>query len=132
MGKEEIIVSGGEGKHTYGAIGTPQKSERSTTLSLMDELRSDTKPLRRYRCSCGCEGCVCSPTQVYRNDRGTDLSLADLCGRLEGTLGVSGSALESSFRDGGGSQELRHKLSNVSFPCGCDSWAAKVKQNSDK
>ena len=85
--------------------------------------------LENPRHSCGCDGCVCSSTQIHKNDAGTELSLTDLCDRLESSLGVSGSDLESSFRDGGGSKELRDKLSSVSFPCGCDSWAAKVKQN---
>merc|ERR1712238_280432 len=30
-----------------------------------------------------------------------------------------GTNLEASFRDGGGSRELRQELSNISFPCGC-------------
>ena len=126
----------------------------SSPLSLMDELRVGSIPLlRRYKCSCGCEGCICSSRQVHKNDTGTDVSLTDLCNRLvdqeqkkkEKEQQIIGKEknpasqslvqqhqtstsllflqdatnLEASFRDNGGSEELRQKLSNLSFPCGC-------------
>ena len=46
--KEKIIVN--SGRKLNRAIGMPSRAEKSTTLSLMDELRAGTKPLRRYRC----------------------------------------------------------------------------------
>lgn len=85
----------------------------------MDELRIGSTPLRRYKCRCGSEGCICSADPINPNDSGTEISLADLCMRLEGTIGTPGTLLEESFRRTGGTSELRDKLSHVALPCGC-------------
>eukprot|EP00571_Detonula_confervacea_P009536 CAMPEP_0172315638 /NCGR_PEP_ID=MMETSP1058-20130122/25830_1 /TAXON_ID=83371 /ORGANISM="Detonula confervacea, Strain CCMP 353" /LENGTH=639 /DNA_ID=CAMNT_0013029757 /DNA_START=301 /DNA_END=2217 /DNA_ORIENTATION=+ len=100
-----------------GVIGEPPAS---SPLSLMDELRKGTTPLRRYQCSCGCEGCICSDRQVHKHDTGVDVTLTNLCNRLQDTLGMTTYNLEATFREsGGGDKELRDKLSNTTFPCGC-------------
>jgi len=101
-------------KDNVGIIGQPHAS---SPLSLMDELRKGTTTLRRYQCSCGCEGCICSSKPVQQDDNGVNVTLTDLCNRLQDTLGTTN--LEANFREGGGDEELRDKLSRTTFPCGC-------------
>ena len=62
---------------------------RETTLSLMDELRTGSLPIRRYRCRCGSKDCICSNHPIDKDDPGQDISLEDLCKRLESNLGGS-------------------------------------------
>lgn len=113
-------------QQTLGAIGRPlvasvvpigSFSKSPNTLSLMDDLREGSTPLRRYACNCGSEGCICSAQQVHENDHGTEISLTDICNRLETSLGTT--KLEETFRETGGSPELRDKIGQLSFPCGC-------------
>jgi len=116
-------------QQSLGAIGRPatkhpppstsdSTNASSNPLSLMDELRKGSRPLRRYRCSCGCEGCICSASQVHAHDDGKEISLKDLCDRLETTLGTT--RLEETLMEtGGGSPELRDQIEKLSFPCGC-------------
>lgn len=106
-------------KQQFGAVG--QRPQANTPLSLMDELRLGTTPyLRRYQCSCGCEGCICSDHQVHKHDAGVDVTLTNICSRLQDTLGMSTDNLEVAFREsGGGDKELRDRLSTTTFPCGC-------------
>merc|ERR1711862_1086301 len=96
-------------------VGVIAKPKSSSPLSLMDELRQGSKPLRRYQCNCRCEECICSDHQVNPDDSGTDVTLAEICGRLQSTLGVPD--LEATFRETGGDEELRRRISNASFPC---------------
>ena len=104
-------------QQTLGAIG--QTGNSTKVLSLMDELRAGSTPLRRYQCSCASDGCICSDSQVHADDDGRDVSLGDICDRLERKLGTS--KLEETFRATGGSPELRDKILRLSFPCGCSS-----------
>jgi copper chaperone len=120
-------------KQNLGAIGRPATKQppmsmldthhnntnaSSNPLSLMDELRKGSRPLRRYRCSCGCEGCICSASKVHAHDDGNEVSLKDLCDRLETTLGTT-RLQETLVETGGGSPELRDQIEKLSFPCGC-------------
>ena len=110
-------------QQSLGAIGRPLVANNSVPksptnpLSLMDELREGSRPLRRYQCSCGCEGCICSASQVHANDHGTDIDLTELCNRIETRLGTTD--LEEIIRETGGSPELRDKIGQLTFPCGC-------------
>lgn len=128
--------------------------KEETTLSLMDELRIGTRPVRRYRCACNSEQCICSSRPVHADDDGRDISLRDICARIEDSLridtttsggnaspckGIIGSpstlsllkyhdrSLEELFLDNGGSDELRDRLALLPMPCECSS-ARKTDQ----
>lgn len=124
-------------KRSSSIIGN---KHRETSLSLMDELRIGSKPLRRYRCLCNCLECICSTKPIHLDDEGRDVSLTDLCDRLEGTLLLPNinnnnivpgllsvpaapgrGSLEAEIRYGGGSTQLREKLAMMPVPCGCSS-----------
>ena len=107
--------------------GPPDLSNKESSLSLMDELRLDTKPIRRYRCSCNCTQCICSKTPIFAGDLGRAVSLSNVCDRLEKTLSGSTEpdlsypgSLEAEFRLKGGSSQLREQLAQTPVPCGCN------------
>jgi len=133
--------------------------KKETTLSLMDELRIGTRPVRRYRCACNCDECICSSRPIHADDDGRDISLRDFCTRIEDSLhidtttsgsnnspgkGVIGSSsalsllkyrdqsLEELFLDNGGSNELRDGLALLPMPCGCSSADVDNKKNNGK
>jgi len=74
-------------------IGPPPGFEfatnRESSLSLLDDILkggTSTTPLRRYRCHCGGEECICRSQPLSTDDPGREFSLSDLCVRLEANL----------------------------------------------
>ena len=108
-------------------------ADRESSLSLMDQLRAGSVPIRRYRCRCGEAECICSAHPVHSDDLGQEVSLGDLCRRIESNLvgglhGVVGdydnrpTSLEDWIvSSNGGSGEFRAQLASMPIPCGCGS-----------
>jgi len=98
-----------------------RRQTSSNTLELMDELQQGT--VRRYKCGCGCETCICSDKPIREGDVGQDISLHDFCDRLERTQGLTGleAKILAADDDLSNNVALRDKLSKLSIPCGCSS-----------
>jgi len=130
-----------------GPIEPPKPLKKETPLMLLDQLRlggdnddasnqNNNNTLiskRRYRCSCGCMECICSDRPIIAGDEGKDINLAELCSRLEDSLGWCNnnnnniqhdnnnntSLMDQVQQQNGGSDELRNSLEQIDFPCGC-------------
>ena len=70
--------------------GSPR--ERRDLLKRLRLLRKQPsgQVVRRFRCGCGCDGCICSGERLVRGDPGVELSIAELCRLVEEQLALPG------------------------------------------
>ena len=102
----------------------PQVSRKA--LPLVQQVRKESV-VRRFRCGCDCEDCICSSKRVVPGDEGCDVNLADLCARLEVHLSTFGdlSRVEATPEDLGFTEEVADVLGALDLPCPCESASAK-------
>lgn len=102
-------------------------TNRETSLSLLDEILkggSSSTPLKRYKCHCGGEECICRSQPLSTDDPGREVSLSDLCVRLEANLT---SGWWSSFFD---EMPSSNNNSNINSSSSSNSKNRNVNQNS--
>ena len=124
LGMESALVSeadpgGATGGHVEIQPIGPQVSRKA--LPLVQQVRKE-RVVRRFRCGCGCEDCICSSKRVLPGDEGCDVNLADLCARLEVHLSTFGdlSRVEATPDDLGFTDEVADVLGALDLPCPCE------------
>ena len=65
-----------------------------------------------YKCGCGCEGCICAAEPTVADDAGRDVTLGELCQRLEKNLQAFGDLSRVEARP--------EELATMRIPCPCE------------
>ena len=68
--------------------------------------------VKRYKCGCGCDGCICAAEPTVEDDTGCDVTLGELCLRLESSL--------RAFGDLSRVEANPEELALLRVPCPCD------------
>ena len=92
------------------------KSWRPAEQSILSLMRSlgdaEGKFVKRYKCGCGCEGCICAAEPTVADDAGRDVTLGELCQRLEKNLQAFGDLSRVEARP--------EELATMRIPCPCE------------
>ena len=71
-----------------GPGGTPPLAVLVQRLQMLRQYPAE-QTVRRFRCGCGCDGCICSHERLMRGDIGRDVTLGELCEQLESRISIS-------------------------------------------
>ena len=74
--------------------GAKEGAEIELAMTCLQMLRQFPREqiVRRYRCGCGCDGCVCSNERILRGDPGREISLGEIADMLETFLVSAGAS----------------------------------------
>ena len=112
------------------AAGSPRDLLRR--LLILKQLPLEQKVVR-FRCGCGCDGCICSGERLLRGDPGRPVSIGDLCQKIEAQVAALGGPDRKQIMTGSRSERhtrtpssdirallsLEEVLEDLVLPCPC-------------